>query len=118
MKGKRALPSVAPEQTALGLPTIMDRELAAAHGVTYVHLAVFAIDVDRVYWLEPEHEGLPFGWEVFLTEQFLLRHLAGRVASWWVPEVFVVVDEVPKTGTGKFSKVAVRRLVAEKLSET
>ena len=81
MKGKRALPSVAPEQTGLGLPTIMDRELAAAHGVRYVHLAVFAIDIDRVYWLDPEREGLPFGWEVFLTERFLLQHLGPEPAS-------------------------------------
>jgi hypothetical protein len=73
MTRKRSLP-LAPAQTGLGLPTIMDRDLVAAHGVKYVHLAVFAIDIDRVYWLEPEHPTLPFGWEVFLTEWFLLAH--------------------------------------------
>lgn len=52
--------------------TIMDQELAAAHGSSYVDLAAFAIDIDRVYWLDPEDERLPFGWEVFLTEQYLL----------------------------------------------
>jgi hypothetical protein len=56
----------------LGLATIMDRELATEYGVGYVHLAVFAIDVDRVYWLDPDSESLPFGWEVFLTELRLL----------------------------------------------
>jgi hypothetical protein len=76
VKGKRELPKVAPSQTALGLPTIMDRDLAAAHGVRYVHLAVFAIDIDRVYWLDPEAPDLAFGWEVFLTELFLLSHLS------------------------------------------
>jgi hypothetical protein len=69
---KRELPTITPSQTALGLPTIMDRDLVAAHGVKYVHLAVFAIDIDRVYWLDPEADDLPFGWEVFLTERFLL----------------------------------------------
>ncbi|HET8932187.1 MAG TPA: hypothetical protein VFN67_02050 [Polyangiales bacterium] len=68
----KRLPLANPNQSALGLPTIMDRDLAAAHGSTYVYLAVFAIDIDRVYWLDPEDTRLPFGWEVFLTEWYLL----------------------------------------------
>jgi hypothetical protein len=72
MKRKSSLPLASPTQTGLGLPTIMDRDLAAAHGAAYVHLAVFAIDIDRVYWLDPEDDTLPFGWEVFLTEYYLL----------------------------------------------
>jgi hypothetical protein len=75
---KRSLPKVDPEQTSLGLPTIMDRDLVDSHGVQYVHLAVFAIDIDRVYWLDPESTELPFGWEVFLTERFLLAHAAAN----------------------------------------
>jgi hypothetical protein len=54
------------------LNTILDRELAAAHGSSYLELAGFAIDIDRVYWLDPEDERLPFGWEVFLTRHYLL----------------------------------------------
>lgn len=72
---KRALPRIQEAEAGLGLPTIMDRALAAAHGVRYVHLAVFAIDIDRVYWLDPERTDLPFGWEVFLTEHYLLAHV-------------------------------------------
>lgn len=52
----------------------MDRALAQTHGVPYVHLAAFAIDVDRVReHLEDEGEDddLPMGWEVFLTERYL-----------------------------------------------
>jgi len=49
----------------------MDQALAAAHGSSYVDLAAFAIDIDRVYWLDPDDERLPFGWEVFLTERYL-----------------------------------------------
>jgi hypothetical protein len=69
---KRALPRIAEQQASLGLPTIMDRALAAAHGAAYVHMAAFAIDIDRVYWLDPERTDLPFGWEVFLTECYVL----------------------------------------------
>ncbi len=50
----------------------MDRTLAQRYGVPYVHLAVLAIDVDRVReCLEMNDEDLPMGWEVFLTERFL-----------------------------------------------
>ena len=69
---RKSLPVATPSQSGLGLPTIMNRDLVAAHGVTYVHLAVFCIDIDRVYWMDPEDTSLPFGWEVFLTEFFLL----------------------------------------------
>ena len=69
---KKSLPLAPPTQSGLGLPTIMNRDLAAAHGVAYVHLAVFCIDIDRVYWLDPEDGSLPFGWEVFLTEFYVL----------------------------------------------
>lgn len=76
MKKKLGVVSAATE--GLGLLTIMDRALAQKHGVRYVHLAAFAIDVDRVRD-EVETEALdplwPFGFEVFLTEHWLLGHL-------------------------------------------
>ena len=51
----------------------MDRALAAKHGVPYVHLAAFAIDVDRVREaVEGYDDPRPFGWEVFLVERYLL----------------------------------------------
>ncbi len=50
----------------------MDRALAARHGVPYVHLAVFAIDVDRVREAtESDDDPRPFAWEVFLTARYL-----------------------------------------------
>jgi hypothetical protein len=81
MTPRRRLPLASDAAPSLGLPTIMDRELAAAHGVEYVHLAVFSIDIDRVYWLEPELATLPFGWEVFLTERFLIGHIGVVTAA-------------------------------------
>jgi hypothetical protein len=71
---RKKLPRVDGTKEALGIRTIMDRALAARHGVPYVHLAAFAIDVDRV---RDEVEGYgdrrPFGWEVFLTEAYVLE---------------------------------------------
>lgn len=80
-KMKRALPKVAAEHTALGLPTIMDRALAVAHGGAYVHMAAFAIDIDRTYWLDPERSDQPFGWEVFLTECYVLGRIDTTIAT-------------------------------------
>ncbi|BCJ50204.1 long-chain-fatty-acid--CoA ligase [Actinoplanes sp. NBRC 14428] len=48
-----------------------------------------------------------------LTAEDLRAHLTGRVASWWVPDHFRFVPEIPKTATGKFAKVALRRQVAD-----
>ncbi|MFI5307195.1 MAG: DUF167 domain-containing protein [Polyangiales bacterium] len=70
----RKLPLVRASAQRLDLPTIMDRALAQKHGSAYVQLAAFAIDVDRAYVATSDDAGLPFGWEVFLTE----RHLLGR----------------------------------------
>jgi hypothetical protein len=72
----RKLPLATAQAERLGRPTIMDRALAAAHGPIYVHLAAFAIDVDRVREaLESFDGGLPFGWEVFLTEAWLIERV-------------------------------------------
>ena len=39
----------------------------------------------------------------------LREHLAPLVASWWVPDDFVIVDALPTNGTGKLSKETLRR---------
>jgi fatty-acyl-CoA synthase len=43
-----------------------------------------------------------------LDEADIRTHLAGRVASWWVPDQIWFLPAIPKTATGKFSKVALR----------
>jgi fatty-acyl-CoA synthase len=42
------------------------------------------------------------------SESLLREHLAGKVAKWWMPDRILFVDEIPKTGTGKFDKKVVR----------
>lgn len=39
----------------------------------------------------------------------LRRFLATRVSAWWIPEQLWVLDEIPKTATGKFAKLTLRR---------
>jgi hypothetical protein len=91
---------VTPAQEGLGLPTIMDRALAQQHGIPYVHLAVFAIDVDRVReHLEDEGEDddLPMGWEVFLTERFLDARIAAtdETARAMLEDVVLGIFDLP-----------------------
>jgi hypothetical protein len=103
----RSLPTIDPSKEGLGRATIMDRALAQQYGVPYVHLAVFAIDVDRAReCLEDDDadEGLPMGWEVFLTERFLdLRHDAtteeGRAL---VEDVVLAIFDLPPSDEAVF----------------
>jgi fatty-acyl-CoA synthase len=52
-----------------------------------------------------------------VTEDELLAHLRERVAKWWLPDEIVFIDEIPKTGTGKFDKKVVRDRYADLLME-
>jgi hypothetical protein len=74
---KKRLSVVGPGDAKLGRPTIMDRALATRYGATYVHLAAFAIDIDRVREREGDESTLPFGWEVLLTERYLQQLFDG-----------------------------------------
>ncbi|GLY37875.1 long-chain-fatty-acid--CoA ligase [Amycolatopsis sp. NBRC 101858] len=42
------------------------------------------------------------------TAEELLRHITPLVAKWWLPDEFVFLATLPKTGTGKLSKIALR----------
>jgi len=48
-----------------------------------------------------------------LDAQALREFLSGRVARWWLPDRVIFIDEVPKTGVGKFDKKALRARLAE-----
>jgi fatty-acyl-CoA synthase len=50
-----------------------------------------------------------------VTEEDLMEHLSSRVAKWWLPDKITFVDEIPKTGTGKFDKKVVRDQYADLL---
>ncbi len=43
-----------------------------------------------------------------LTKEAILDHLRGRFPNYWVPDDVVFLEELPKTGTGKFDKKVLR----------
>ncbi|MGA7227994.1 MAG: long-chain fatty acid--CoA ligase [Acidimicrobiia bacterium] len=50
-----------------------------------------------------------------VSEEELLSFLEERVAKWWLPDKIVFIDQIPKTGTGKFDKKVVRDQYADLL---
>jgi fatty-acyl-CoA synthase len=52
------------------------------------------------------------GEEITLDE--LKAFLAERVPKWWIPNDMEIIDEVPKTSVGKFSKKTLREQFAER----
>ena len=42
------------------------------------------------------------------SKEDILASLKGQIASWWIPEDCVFVDEIPHTATGKVSKKDLR----------
>jgi hypothetical protein len=103
VKKPRSLTVVHDQDQKLGRPTIMDRTLAQKHGVAYVHLAAFAIDVDRAHELDPDDDSLPFAWEVALTDLYLTQRFAhehkGRARA-ILEDVVLGILELPRPRDG------------------
>ena len=53
-----------------------------------------------------------------LARDDVLEFLDGRVATWWLPDDVVFIDEVPKTSVGKFSKKDLRDRFSEHVLPT
>ncbi len=53
-----------------------------------------------------------------IGESELQDFLSGRVAKWWLPDRVIFIDEIPKTGTGKFDKKVVRQRFSDVLDSS
>ncbi|HUF32284.1 MAG TPA: long-chain fatty acid--CoA ligase [Acidimicrobiales bacterium] len=53
-----------------------------------------------------------------ISREELLEFLDSRVAKWWLPDDVVMIDEVPKTSVGKFSKKDLRDRFADHVLPT
>jgi len=49
-----------------------------------------------------------------ITLEELQEFLASRVPKWWIPNDMEIIDEVPKTSVGKFSKKTLRERFAQR----
>jgi len=48
-----------------------------------------------------------------LASEDVKTFLEPRIAHWWMPDEIIFIDEIPKTGTGKFDKKVVRAEYAD-----
>jgi acyl-CoA synthetase (AMP-forming)/AMP-acid ligase II len=48
-----------------------------------------------------------------LERDEILGWLKGKIASWWIPDDVVFVDEIPHTATGKIKKIELRKQFAD-----
>ena len=105
MTNQKRLKVVGPSDAKLGRPTIIDRALAQRYGTPYVHLAVVAIDIDRVREIDREDGTLPFGWEVFLTERCVLRMVdaASTDPTPLLEDMVLSVMEQPRPAPGQLA---------------
>jgi fatty-acyl-CoA synthase len=82
----------------------LENDLIAHEGVS--EASVIAVDHER--WQERPMAVVVPKDGADLTEDELNDHLAETFPSWWLPDVYEFVEEIPKTSTGKFDKKTLR----------
>ncbi|HSN51777.1 MAG TPA: long-chain fatty acid--CoA ligase, partial [Woeseiaceae bacterium] len=96
--GGEWISSIELENTAMGHPAVAE---AAVIGVAHPKWT------ERPLLVVTLAEGKEVG------KDELLAYFDGKVATWWVPNDVVFVDEMPHTATGKVKKIELRRQFAE-----
>lgn len=76
------------------------------------------VGLKHVKWQERPAAFVVKASDAEVTKEELLDHLSGKVAKWWLPDEIVFIDEIPKTGTGKFDKKVVRDQYSDLLMES
>lgn len=96
--GGEWISSIALENTAVGHPAVRE---AAVIGVAHDKW------LERPLLIVVKAEGSE------LSKEELLAWFDGKVATWWVPDDVVFVDDIPHTATGKIKKTELRRQFAD-----
>jgi fatty-acyl-CoA synthase len=98
--GGEWISSIDLENTLMGHPNVAE---AAVVGVKHAKWEERPIAV--AVWMGDEEP----------SEGVLKEYLEGKIAKWWMPDRIIFVDDIPKTGTGKFDKKVVRTMHADLL---
>ena len=96
--GGEWISSIELENTAMGHPAVAE---AAVIGVAHPKWT------ERPLLIVTRAEGKD------VSAEELLAYFQGKVATWWVPNDVVFVDELPHTATGKVKKIELRKQFAE-----
>jgi fatty-acyl-CoA synthase len=96
--GGEWISSIELENTAMGHPAVAE---AAVIGVSHPKWT------ERPLLVVVKAEGKDVG------KDEMLAYFDGKVATWWVPNDVVFVEELPHTATGKVKKIELRRQFAD-----
>ncbi len=96
--GGEWISSIELENTAMGHPAVAE---AAVIGVAHPKWT------ERPLLVVTKAEGQD------VSKDELLAYFDGKVATWWVPNDVVFVDELPHTATGKVKKIELRKQFAD-----
>ncbi len=91
--GGEWISSIELENLAVGHPKVME---AAVIGITHPKWGERPLLI-----IVPKKDQTP-------TKDELLGFMQGKIASWWMPDDMVLVEEIPHTATGKIQKTALR----------
>ncbi|MDH3576622.1 MAG: 3-(methylthio)propionyl-CoA ligase [Gammaproteobacteria bacterium] len=92
--GGEWISSIELENTAMGHPAVAE---AAVIGVAHPKWT------ERPLLVVVRAEGQNVG------KEELLKYFDGKVATWWIPNDVIFVDELPHTATGKVKKIELRK---------
>ena len=96
--GGEWISSIELENTAMGHPAVAE---AAVIGVAHPKWT------ERPLLVVVRAEGQDVG------KDELLKYFDGKVATWWIPNDVIFVDELPHTATGKVKKIELRKQFAD-----
>ncbi len=96
--GGEWISSIELENTAMGHPAVAE---AAVIGVAHPKWT------ERPLLVATKAEGED------VSKEELLAYFDGKVATWWIPNDVVFVEELPHTATGKVKKIELRKQFAE-----
>ncbi len=94
--------SIELENIAVGHPAVAEAAVIAAHHARWSERPLL------ILVLNPGTE---------LSRDEMLAFFEGKVATWWVPDDVVVVEEIPHTATGKIQKTKLREQFQNHLLE-
>jgi fatty-acyl-CoA synthase len=99
--GGEWISSVALENALMSHPAVLEAAVFAGH---------------HPKWDERPIAAIVFKPGGTATDEELREHLAAHFASFWMPDAYVVVEQIPRTSTGKFLKTKLREQYGDMLT--
>jgi fatty-acyl-CoA synthase len=96
--GGEWISSIELENTAMGHPAVAEAAVIGHHHPKWTERPLLVVVLNEGETLEKDE---------------LLGFFKDKVATWWIPDDVVYVDELPHTATGKVKKIALREQFAD-----